>query len=71
LSAPELSGGEFRALRQRLELGPGDLPVNATAETAIGRRDDPLATDEVGEADDPLGDKFGVLDDVGGVADDS
>ena len=37
---------------------------------AIGRGDDPLPADDVGETNDPLGDEFGMLDDIGGVTDD-
>src|SRR5271167_265627 len=68
-SAPELMAGQCRALRQCLELGPSDLRVDAPAKTAIGRGDDLLAADCIGKAQDTLGDQFGVLDDVGGVAD--
>ena len=60
-----------RALRQRLELRPGDLRMNAPAEPAVGRSDDPLPADEVGEAQDALGDQLRMLDHVGGVADDA
>src|SRR5436190_16752041 len=70
-SAPELAAGERGALGEGFELGPGDLRVDPTAETAIGRGDDALAADDVGEAQDPVGNQLGVLDDVGGVADDS
>ena len=65
-----LAGGEPGALDQRLKLSPSDLRVEAAAETAISRGDDPLAADKVGEPQDPLGDEFGVLDDIGGVTDD-
>src|SRR5499427_10950374 len=68
--SPELAGGEPCALNQRFELGPGDLRVNAAAEATVGRRDDPLLADEVGKPDDAVGDEIGMLDDVGGVADD-
>src|ERR1700757_1106837 len=70
-SAPELTGGERGALCQRFELGPGDLWMDAAAETAIGRRNDPLFADKVRKPDDALRDEFGVLDDIGGVADDA
>src|SRR5207248_11319132 len=68
-SAPELAGGQCRALGQRFELGPGDVRVNPAAETAVGRGDDPLPADQVREAKDALGDELGVLDDIGSVAD--
>src|ERR1700674_2739944 len=70
-SGPETLGGELRALRERLELRPGDLWVHAAAEPAVGRGDDVLAAYRLGEADDPVGDQFGVLDQVGRVADDA
>jgi hypothetical protein len=44
-------GGERRALRQCFELGPGDLRVNSTAETAIGGSDHPLPADDRQRAD--------------------
>jgi hypothetical protein len=69
-STPQLTARQGRPLRQRFELGPSDLRMHSAAETAIGGGDDPLPADEVGEANNPLGDEFGVLDDVGGVADD-
>ena len=59
-------GGEPGAFNERLELGPRDLRVNAATEAAIGRGDDPLPADDVGETNDPLGDEFGMLDDIGG-----
>jgi len=45
--------------------------VNAAAEPAIGRGDDPFAADEVGKTQDALGDQLGMLNDIGGVADDT
>ncbi len=45
--------------------------MDAAAETAVGCGDDVLASDQVGEADDAVGDQLGMLDDVGGVADDA
>ena len=44
--------------------------MDAAAEAAIGRGDDALAADEIGEPEDAVGDEIGVLDDVGRVADD-
>ena len=67
----ELLAGDRGAQRQRLELRPGDVAVDAAAQAAVGRGDDPLAPDQLGEAADTLGDQLGVLDDVGGVADDT
>src|SRR5579872_1109294 len=59
--APEALGGELRALRERLELGPGDLRVHASAEPAIGRGDDVVAADRLGEVDDPVRHELGML----------
>src|SRR2546422_4073701 len=42
LSAPELAGGQRRALGKRLELRPRDLWMHAAAQAAVGRGDDPL-----------------------------
>src|SRR5690349_12209280 len=70
-SAPELPACQRRALRKRFEFGPGDLRVNAPAETTVGRSDDPLPADDIGEAQDALGDEFRVFDNIGGVADDA
>ena len=41
------------------------------AEPALGRGDDPLAADQVREAQDTVADQLGMLDDIGRVADDS
>src|SRR5437762_406957 len=71
ITAPQLVAGEGGALRQRFELGPGNLRVDAAAETAIGRGDDPLAADDLGKAQNAVGDQLGMLDDIGRVADDS
>ena len=44
--------------------------MNPAAEATIGAGDDVLAPDHPGEVEDAVGDDLGVLDDVGGVADD-
>src|SRR5271170_6723003 len=43
--------------------------MNPAAETAIGAGDDVLAPGDSGEIEDAVGDDLGMLDDVGGVAD--
>jgi hypothetical protein len=53
-SPPQLLGGEAGAFGQGFQFGPGDLRVDAAAEPAIGRGDDPFATDDVGEAPDAV-----------------
>ena len=45
--------------------------MNPAAEAAIGAGDDVLAPYHPGEVEDAVGDDLGVLDDVGGVADDA
>ena len=40
-------------------------------EAAVGAGDDVLAADELGEPHDALGHQLGMLDHVGGVADDA
>src|SRR5215470_17217915 len=68
---PELLGGQPRALGHRLELGPRDLGLDDVdgpregREAAVGPRDHALAADDLGVADEPLGDQLGVLDEVG------
>ena len=70
LRRPELLARQPGAGDQRFELGPGELRMDAPAETAIGAGDDILAAHHPGESQDAVGDELGVLDDVGGVADD-
>ena len=65
-----MKGGQRCPLRQRFELGPSDVRVNASAETAVGGGDNPLLADKVDKAKDALADGLGVLDHIGGVADD-
>src|SRR4051812_1143976 len=40
-------------------------------EPAIGARDDVFATDQLGKAQEPLGNEVGMLDDVAGVGNDA
>ena len=63
--------GQCRALGQRLQLGPGEIHVDAPAEAAIGAGDHVFAARHLGEAADAVGHQFGMLDYVGGVADDA
>src|SRR5215469_12582794 len=70
-SAPELPGGAPGALDEGLELRPRDLRMDAAAETAIGRRNDPLPPDQPRKAHDPIGDELGVFDDIRRMADDA
>src|SRR3954471_18169117 len=70
LSPPEALRCKLRARRERLELGPCDLLMNASAEPAVGRGDDVLAADQICETRDPVSHQLGMLDDVRRVADD-
>ena len=45
--------------------------MHTPAETAVGRGDDILPADGLGEADDPVGDEFRIFNQVGRVSDDS
>ena len=45
--------------------------MNPPAEAAIGAGDHVLATGDPGEIEDAVGDDLGMLDDIGGVADDA
>src|ERR1700744_3526990 len=45
--------------------------MNASAEAAIGAGDNAFAADAVGETQNALRHEFGMLDDVGGMADDA
>src|SRR4051794_26610826 len=65
-----LGADPLGTLHERLELGPGDLRVDATAQPAVGRADDLLGPDDVDEPPDAISHEIGVLDHVGGVADD-
>src|SRR5262245_37380682 len=70
-SGPEALRGQFRALPQRLELRPGDLRMYAAAQPAVGRRDDLVAPDSLGEAADAVCDDLRMLDQIGRVGDDA
>src|SRR3954452_8669851 len=61
-------------LGERLELRPHDGGVNAPVEGPLGKaairaRQDPVASDELRQAHDPLRHELRMLDDVGGLAD--
>src|SRR5205823_8741999 len=58
-----------RAVAQGAQLGPGDLRMDAAAQAAVGAGDDVFSADEFSERDDAIGYQFRVLDEVGGVAD--
>ena len=56
---------------ERLELRPAELRVDPRSHPAVGARDHVLSPDALGEADDPLGDELGMLDQVRRVRDDA
>ena len=66
---PEGFRCEAGAFGERAQLGPGEVGMNPAAEAAIGAGDDVLAADDLGIAQDAVGDELRVLDEVGGVAD--
>src|SRR5690242_15096670 len=70
-SAPQFFARDCGAITERAKLGPGDLRMDAAAETAVGAGDDVFPADEFSERDEAIGHKFGVLDQIGGVADDT
>ena len=45
--------------------------MHTAAETAIGPGNDILTSDDVREADDPIGDKLRMFDEIGGMTDDT
>ena len=69
LLRPKLLARKPGTLDQRFELGPGELGMDASAETAIGASDNVLAPHHPGEGQDAVGNELVVLDDVGGMAD--
>src|SRR5690242_9104267 len=71
LALPEPLRRERGALRQRTELRPADFAMDAAAHAAIGAGDDVLAPDDRRPVDEPPCHELGMLDDVGGVADDA
>jgi hypothetical protein len=68
---PQFAGREVGASDERFELGPDKLWMNPAAEAAIRAGNDVLAPHDPGEIEDAVGDDLGMLDDVGGVADDT
>ena len=53
------------------QLGPGDLRMDAAAQAAVGAGDDVFLADDFSERDDAIGYQFRMLDEIGGVADDT
>src|ERR1700724_2806120 len=67
--SPQLLRGEAAAFGEAAQFGPGEVGMDPAAEAAIGAGDDVLAADDLGIAQDAVGDELRVLDQVGGVAD--
>ena len=64
--SPELLRGEAGAFGEAAQFGPGEVGMDPAAEAAIGAGDDVLAADDLGIAQDAIGDELRVLDEVGG-----
>jgi hypothetical protein len=60
------SPGEAGAFGEAAQFGPGEVRMDPAAEAAIGAGDDVLATDDLGIAQDAVGDELRVLDEVSG-----
>src|SRR5687768_15961460 len=67
MSAPQLFGRQCCALNQRLEFRPGDLRVNASAETAIGFGYDAIPPYQGVEAENAFGHQLRMLYNDGGL----
>src|SRR5882757_6059315 len=75
-AAPQFGTGYSGTFRQRTQLGPHDRGVHplgkgALREAAVGAAQHILAADDLGEPNEALRHQLGMLDDVGGVADDA
>jgi len=68
-STPQLLARDRRAVAQGAQPGPGDLRMDAAAQAAVGAGDDVFLADDFSERDEAIGYQFRVLDEVGGVAD--
>src|SRR5439155_15444431 len=72
LSLPQFFARDARAFGHGFELGPGDLWIaDARTEAAVGAGHDVFATDDLGVADQSVGDGLRVLDDICGLPDDA
>src|SRR5437773_11682123 len=72
LTFPQLFCREARAFGHRFELGPDDLRIaDARTEAAVGAGHNIFAADDLGVADQTVGDRLRVFDDVRRMSDDS
>jgi hypothetical protein len=71
LLSSRVGGRRARPPVREHELRPSDLRVNAAAESAIAQGDHALSEGEVHATEDTLGHQFGVLDRIGGMADEA
>ena len=53
-STPQLLARDRRAVAQGAQLGPGDLRMDAAAETAVGAGDDVFSAADVGEGENAI-----------------
>ncbi len=65
MRAPSASDFSFA----HMMVGMDAARERALRKAAVGAAHDVLAADDLGEPHDPLGDQFGMLDDIGGVTD--
>jgi len=69
--SPERSRGQLRALRQHLQLCPGDIRMHAAAQAAICAGDDVFSAHQTRKTRDSFGDQVRMLHHIGRVADDA
>jgi hypothetical protein len=66
----QLLARDRRAVAQSAELGPGDLRMDTAVRAAVGAGDDVFSWPTIsGERDEAIGYQFRMLDELGGVAD--
>ncbi len=53
-STPQFFARDRGAIAKRAELGPGDLRMDAAAETAVGSGDDVFSADQFSEPDEAI-----------------
>src|SRR4051812_29168853 len=72
LFSPQLFGRQARAFGHRFEFGPDDLRVaDARSQPAVGAAHDVFPADNFAVAHETIGDRLGMLDNVGGMPDDA
>ena len=69
--SPQRFRSEASTFDERAQLGPDEVGMDAAAEAAIGAGNDVLAAGDRGVTQDTVGDQLRVLDEFGGMADDT